>query len=212
MPQRNVTPDEALERLRHGNKRFVSGHQALEALVNPDRRQDLAQNGQRPFATVLSCSDSRVPSELIFDAALGDLFIVRVAGNIIAPSLIGSIEFATQNFDTPLCLVMGHTGCGAIAATLNCIETDTRPASDNIRDIVVDIFPAVRETLENAPELERQETLLRSTRRNVELSMQRLLHRSKLLRDAIDAGVFKVAGAVYDIHTGKVEFLENPSL
>lgn len=205
--QSNISPQEALERLKQGNQRFIGGNHVVDGLLSPARRVDLAQNGQRPFATILSCSDSRVPSELIFDADLGDLFIVRVAGNVIAPSLIGSIEFATQNFGTPLCLVMGHTGCGAIGATLNCIETDTRPESDNIRDIVVDIFPAVRETLDNSPELDRQQTLRLATRRNVQLSMERLMARSKLLSEATEAGLFTVAGAVYDIHTGKVEFL-----
>src|SRR5512134_558202 len=124
-----ISAKDALDRLREGNHRFVSNIRSLDTLLSHTRRADLVA-GQQPFAIVLGCSDSRVPAELVFDQGFGDLFVIRVAGNIVAPSQVGSVEFAASRFGTRLVVVMGHTQCGAIIATLEELQ---RPAADQSR-------------------------------------------------------------------------------
>src|SRR5690349_21481050 len=121
-----IPPQEALAKLIKGNERFVTGLRSVESLASHLRRRELAESGQEPWAIVLSCSDSRVPAELVFDCGLGELFVVRVAGNIVAPSLIASVEFAAQSFGTPLCVVMGHSQCGAVGAAVQLEATGDR--------------------------------------------------------------------------------------
>src|SRR6202165_6320671 len=132
---------EALERLREGNLRFAANVRGSDAFVSHTRRVELAA-GQQPFAIILGCSDSRVPAEIIFDQGLGDLFVIRVAGNIVAPSQVGSVEFAAERFDTPLVVVLGHSRCGAVLATLEELTRPRENQSRNLRSIVDRIRPS----------------------------------------------------------------------
>ena len=136
-----IGAQDALERLREGNKRFVSGVRSLETLMSPLQRSELVE-GQTPFAVILGCSDSRVPVEIVFDQGLGDLFVIRVAGNVVAPSQIGSVEFAAETFGTRLVVVLGHSLCGAISATLSQLQQPSEKQSRNLQSIVDRIRPA----------------------------------------------------------------------
>src|SRR5512140_1764288 len=138
---------EALERLREGNRRFVSGVRSLDTLVSQTRRSEFVA-GQEPFAVILGCSDSRVPVEIVFDQGLGDLFVIRVAGNIVAPSQIGSVEFVAERFKTRLVVVLGHSQCGVILATLEQLQGPTERRSRNVHSIVNRVRPSVEGLLE----------------------------------------------------------------
>jgi carbonic anhydrase len=202
-----VSSTEAFARLRAGNGRFAQNLRSVEALTTHDRRDALV-DGQKPFAIVLSCSDSRVPSELVFDCGLGELFVVRVAGNIVAPSLVGSVEFAVQTFGTELVVVMGHSRCGAIAATVDALERGTRAPSVNVQDIVERIAPSI------APLVERggpaKELLAAATRANVRASANHLRHASSIIESRIAEGRLLVVGAEYALETGVVDFFDLP--
>ncbi len=199
-------PLSALTRLRSGNERFVKNLRDPDA---PDFRTQrrLVAEGQSPFAVVLSCSDSRVPSELVFDCGLGDLFVVRVAGNIVAPSLIGSVEFAAAMFDTSLVVVMGHTRCGAIKATLGAISGE-RILTDNLRDIIDRISPSMQELV--SANLQGDALMHAATRANVRASASHLRHASRLLEGRVADGRLLVVGAEYDLDTGRVDFFDVP--
>ena len=175
----NVTAREALRRLQEGNRRFVSDERRLD--VRATHTREALAAGQEPFAIVLGCSDSRVPAELIFDQGLGDLFVIRVAGNIVAPSQIGSVEFAAERFGTRLVVVLGHTNCGAIQATLDDLQQPSDSQSLNLGSIVQRIRPAVEGLL--ATELRRDhEALAReAVRANVRVSADYLRHGSEVL-------------------------------
>src|SRR5687767_13889444 len=142
----SVSAPEALARLRAGNRRFVTGERGLDALLTHTRRSELVA-GQQPFAIVLGCSDSRVPAEMVFDQGLGDLFVIRVAGNIVAPSQVGSVEFAAERFGTRLVVVLGHSQCGAVLATLEELRRPRDNQSRNMRSIVDRIRPSVESLL-----------------------------------------------------------------
>jgi len=196
-----VAPTEALQRLIDGNQRFRETGGA-----EPDRlwSRHLASAAQRPFAIVLGCSDSRIPVEIVFDAGFGDLFVVRVAGNIVAPSIVGSIEFAASQFGTRLVVVMGHTGCGAISATLESIATGRDPRSKNIRSITDRIAPHIEDLARaGGPDVEVQ-----AMRANVRASADHLRHGSPLLEQLVLAGDLAVIGAEYELETGEVHFIE----
>lgn len=200
-----VDPREALRRLREGNARFVSNVRSVDALASQARRNDLVA-GQSPFAVILSCSDSRVPAELVFDCGLGDLFVVRVAGNVVAPSLVGSVEFAVATFGTRLVVVMGHTLCGAISATLDALTAGKGPASENVRDIVERIMPAVRELADRGGS--RADLARAAMRANVRFSAEHLRHGSRILEDRIKTGALAVIGTEYSLETGQVDFFD----
>ena len=196
---------DALARMRAGNERFVRNVRSVEALGSQARRDALAA-GQSPFAIVLSCSDSRVPAELVFDCGLGDLFVVRVAGNVVAPSIVGSVEFAASTFGTELVVVMGHTRCGAVTATLDALRGEAHVPSDNLRDIVDRIAPAVTELVQGRDD---RETVLRAaTRANVRASANHLRHGSRILENLIREGRLLVVGAEYDLDTGVVHVFD----
>jgi carbonic anhydrase len=198
-----ITAQEALIRLREGNQRFVSGVRSLDALSHA-RRAELATE-QNPFAIILGCSDSRVPAEVIFDQGLGDLFVIRVAGNIVAPSQVGSVEFAAARFGTPLVVVLGHTRCGAILTTLEEVRSPTGQ-SPNVRSIVDRIRPTV-ETLLAAGLGDEEDRLVReAVRANVRASADHLRHGSALLERLIQEGSLLVVGAEYSLETGEVDF------
>jgi carbonic anhydrase len=196
---------EALERLREGNRRFVAGAQSLGTLVNQVRRNELV-SGQKPFAVILGCSDSRVPVETVFDQGLGDLFVIRVAGNIVAPSQVGSVEFAAERFGTRLVVILGHTGCGAIQATLEELQQPTENQSRNMRSIIDRIRPSVEPLLTTELSHDRKALSLRAVRANVLLSADHLRHGSDVLESLIRNDGLLVVGAEYSLETGIVEF------
>jgi carbonic anhydrase len=205
MKSHPVTAARALAQLREGNERFVKNLRSVEAISSQSKRDSLVE-GQSPFAIVLSCSDSRVPSELVFDCGLGDLFVVRVAGNIVAPSLVGSVEFAAETFGTELVIVMGHTRCGAIGATLDTLLGGPQAPSPNVRDIVDRIAPSVRELVR--PGVPKAELMEPAIRANVRASVNHLRHASRLLEARAQAGHLQVVGAEYSLETGAVTFFE----
>lgn len=206
-----VSAREALERLREGNRRFAAGGPGGgEGRERPARPAELV-SGQEPFAIILGCSDSRVPAEIVFDQGLGDLFVIRVAGNIVAPSLIGSVEFAAAKFGTRLVVVLGHTGCGAVIATLEELRRSTDLRSPNLRSIVDRILPAV-EALPAAKAGGNPDVLLReAVRANIRASVRDLLHGSEILERLIEEEGLLVVGAEYSLETGVVEFFDDPS-
>lgn len=201
-----IPPLEALERLRQGNRRFANGVRRTEALSQEKREQFVA--GQAPFATVLACSDSRVPVEQIFDQGYGDLFVIRVAGNIAAPSQIGSAEYAALHLGATLLVALGHTGCGAVGATLESLRKPGEPLSDNLAAIVQRIRPAVEPLLGTASPDEEDTLLNEAMRANVRITVQTLRRDSEILRNLMDEGRLLVVGAAYSLKSGKVEFFD----
>jgi carbonic anhydrase len=177
----------------------------MESLANPERRGELT-SGQEPFAIILGCSDSRVPAEIIFDFSLGHLFVIRVAGNIVAPSQIGSIEFAAEQFGTRLVVVMGHENCGAVAATLDELNRPTESRSPNLSAIVDRIRPAVEPL--TASGAEGAALLKQAVRANVRASVNQLQHGSEILKNQIRDDGLLVVGAEYSLKTGAVDFFD----
>ena len=198
----------ALSQLEKGNERFISGLRSAEALLGHVKLRELAQNGQKPFATVLSCSDSRVPAEIVFDQGLGDLFVIRVAGNIVAPSQIGSVEFAAGKFGTRLVVVLGHSRCGAVEATLDALQQPSAPRARHLYSIVDRVRPSVEALL--ATDLRHDpEALIRdAVRANVRVSASQLRHGSDLLESLIAREGLLVVGAEYSLESGVVEFFD----
>ncbi len=199
-----ISAKEALDKLKEGNKRFVSGSPLLESLANSDRRIQL-KAGQEPFAIILGCSDSRVPAEIVFDFSLGHLFVVRVAGNIVAPSQLGSIEYATSQFGTRLVVVMGHSGCGAVSATIDQLSQSTETRSPNLSSIVNRLQPAVEPLMNSG--LDEEELLNRAVRANILQSVDQLRIGSEILSSQIENEGLEIVGAQYSLSTGKVDFL-----
>jgi carbonic anhydrase len=199
-----LTALEALERLREGNRRFASGVRSLETLASQARRQDLVE-GQAPFAVILGCSDSRVPVEIIFDQGLGDLFVIRVAGNIVAPSHVGSVEFAAAEFGTRLVVVLGHSRCGAVTATVEELRRPAENQSPNLRSIVDRIRPSVETLMETDLKGGTDELIRQAVRANVRASVDHLRHGSAILEDMIRTEGLLVVGAEYALETGAVE-------
>ncbi len=198
---------DALARLREGNRRFVSARTATAVLSKADRVALVS--GQEPFAIVLGCSDSRVPAELVFDQGFGDLFVIRVAGNIVAPSQVGSVEFAAARFGTRLVVVMGHSQCGAIAATLEELQGRSTNQSRNLRSIVDRVRPAVEGLLFRGRDDDPDALLHEAVRANVRAAADHLRHGSELLERLIAETGLLVVGAEYSLETGVVDFFEN---
>lgn len=202
-----ISAAEALQRLRDGNRRFVASIDGEGVSLRQPQRMDLAR-AQAPFAIVLGCSDARVPAEIVFDQGLGDLFVIRVAGNVVAPSQVGSVEFAASRFGTRLVVVLGHSQCGAIQATVEELQRPTENQSPNLRSIVNRVRPSVESLL--ATELRHDLPALsrRAIRANVSASVNHLRHGSELLEQLIDAEGLRVVGAEYAVETGVVEFFD----
>jgi carbonic anhydrase len=202
---RHLGADEALQRLREGNARFVQHVVSLDALLSHARRAEQARE-QRPFAVVLGCSDSRAPAEFIFDQGLGDLFVIRVAGNIAAPSQVGSIEFAIARFGVELVVVLGHSNCGAVRATLDhCLKPEE--TSPGLHAIVDRISPAL--LLVHASDQAGAERLMpQAVRANVLATVAALRASSRLIEEQLAAGRLRVVGADYDLSSGVVDFFE----
>jgi carbonic anhydrase len=198
---------EALEELRAGNHRFVSGQQRIELLLGEARRLELVE-GQEPCAVIVGCSDSRVPVELVFDQGPGDLFVIRVAGHVVAPSVIGSVEFAADKFGTRLIVVLGHTQCGAVQATVDALQRPVPDPSQNMRAIVERIRPAVEELIVTGAGGDREALVRRAVRANVRVAANSLRHGSALLERLAETEGLVVVGAEYSLETGAVEFFE----
>lgn len=198
---------EALDRLREGNRRFVSNDRDSGALTDEARRSSLLA-GQEPFAIILGCSDSRVPAEIVFDQGLGDLFVIRVAGNIVAPSLVGSVEFAADKFGTRLVVVLGHSSCGAVKSTIEVLKRSTEIRSPNLRAIVDRIRPSVEALMETEIRRNPDELVRRAVRANIRASVSQLRHGSQMLEKLIQDDGLLVVGAEYSLETGEVDFFD----
>lgn len=202
-----ISAAKALDLLREGNRRFASDVRSPDAPSSLARRRESAAS-QEPFAIILGCSDSRVPAEIVFDQGLGDLFVIRVAGNIVAPSQVGSVEFAAARFGTRLVVVLGHSSCGAILATLEELGRPSEDQSQNLRSIVDRIRPSVEPLLETEA-LQDPEALVRSAvRANIRASANHLRHGSAVLEQLIQKDGLLIVGAEYSLETGLVEFFD----
>ena len=202
-----ITASEALARLREGNQRFVQGVRGDDAPPSPARRAQLAA-GQSPWAIVFSCADSRVPPELVFDQGLGELFVIRVAGNVLAPSLVGSVEYAAEVLGSPLVVVLGHTGCGAVAATLEELQNPTARMSRNLRAIIEAIRPGVEELLLTNLRSEPTALAREAMRANVRATVAGLSDNSDVLQKRVSEEGLKIVGAEYVLDSGEVNFIE----
>lgn len=205
-----IPAQKALLRLMQGNKRFVKNRNTGLLAVHRDIRK-LMIKSRGPFAIILSCSDSRAPSEILFDQGLGDLFIIRVAGNIVAPSLVGSVEFAAATTLARLVVVMGHTQCGAVQATYDAIVSKKPVLSENIRDIVERIKPHIHHASKKSGKKSREETLRSAVRANVLASANHLRHGSRFLEGMVSKKELMIVGAEYDIDSGEVDFFDMPA-
>ena len=205
-----ISAPEALERLRDGNRRFVSDTRSNNLFTGPTRRNELA-TGQEPFAIILGCSDSRVPAEIIFDQGLGDLFVIRVAGNIVAASQVGSVEFAAERFGTRLVLVLGHSNCGAILTSVDELQQSVENQSRNLRSIVDRVRPSVQALLSTELRHDRQALIREAVRANVRASVDHLRYGSEILEFLIEKAGLLVVGAEYSLDTGLVDFFDGPS-
>ena len=202
-----ISAREALERLREGNRRFASDLRSPDSLETRTRRRESAA-GQEPFAIILGCSDSRVPAEIVFDQGLGDLFVIRVAGNIVAPSQVGSVEFAAARFGTHLVVVLGHSRCGAILATLEELGRPSEDQSKNLRSIVDRIRPSVEGLLATEPDHEPDALVQSAVRANIRASVNHLRHGSEVLEQLILKENLWVVGAEYSLESGLVDFFD----
>lgn len=202
-----IPAEEALSRLIEGNKRFVSGVRSIEALASPAKRDELVK-GQEPMAIVLGCSDSRVPAELVFDQGLGDLFVIRVAGNIVAPSQIESVEFSAEMHGAKLVVVMGHTNCAAIEATVEQLGKPESERSQSLQAIVSRIRPSLETLYETDLRNQPEELLKFAVRANVRSCVDHLRHGSRILEELVNNHGLVIVGAEYSLETGVVEFFE----
>jgi carbonic anhydrase len=201
-----ISAIEALQRLQDGNRRFTSNVRSLDSFMSHTRRGELAQS-QAPFAIILGCSDSRVPAEIVFDQGLGDLFVIRVAGNIVAPSQVGSVEFAAAQYASKLVVVLGHSQCGAILATLQELQQPTNQ-SRNLKSIVDRVRPSVEAFLDTELRNDTDALVRHAVRQNIRTSANHLRHGSQLLEQLIEHEGLLVVGAEYSLETGVVEFFD----
>ncbi len=202
-----ISAHEALERLREGNARFASDVRSVDTLASQTRRRELAQ-GQEPFATILGCADSRVPVEIVFDQGLGDLFVIRVIGNVVAPSQVGSVEYAAARSGTRLVVVLGHSRCGAVLATVEELRCPAKEQSRNLRSIVDRIRPSVEPLLKTELGRDPDALVREAVRANIRASANHLRHGSAILERLIEAEGLLVVGAEYSLETGVVDFFD----
>jgi carbonic anhydrase len=198
---------EALERLIDGNRRFVAERRSSDAATNHARRREVAAN-QQPFAIILGCSDSRVPAEIVFDQGLGDLFVIRVAGNIVAPSQVGSVEFAAEQFGVRLVVVLGHSSCGAILATLDELGKPPADRRRHLNSIVDRVRPSVEPLLSTELAHDREALVEHAVRANIRVSANHLRHGSQVMEQLIHANDLVVVGAEYSLDSGLVDFFD----
>ena len=205
MKNEPISATKALKKLREGNARFVDGGQCAD-ICQSLARFDEHLDGQAPFAIILGCSDSRVPVEIVFDVGLGDLFIVRVAGNIVTPALIGSIELAVEKFGSRLVVVLGHSGCGAVDVTIQAMKNADEMMTDHVSSIVERIRPAITEVLEADVDGDHAALLRNAVRANIRAGVDTLLHGSSTLERYVRDDGLLVVGAEYSLETGQVRF------
>ncbi|HEX4480801.1 MAG TPA: carbonic anhydrase [Rudaea sp.] len=198
--------DDALQRLKDGNQRFVNETRSGNASAESRRREVAA--GQNPFAIILGCSDSRVPAEIVFDQGLGDLFVIRVAGNIVAPSQIGSVEFAVARYDVKLVVVLGHSSCGAILATIEELGRRSEEQSRNLRSIVNRVRPSVEPLMATELRHDHEALVQAAVRANILASSNQLRHGSEMIEQMIQTDGLRVVGAEYSLESGIVEFFD----
>lgn len=203
----SIPAGEALDRLREGNARFAASARDSELFLTHTRRAEVAER-QEPFAIILGCSDSRVPAEIIFDQGLGDLFVIRVAGNIVAPSQVGSVEFAAARFHTPLVVVVGHSQCGAILATLEEMRRPAEKQSPNLRAIVDRVKPSIQHLVNLSVDVDSSEVVREAVRANIRASVNHLRHGSEVLEQLVQNKGLVIVGAEYSLETGVVEFFD----
>ncbi len=197
---------EALSRLKLGNQRFITN--VRDSTTPASSARPIGLGAQQPFAVILGCSDSRVPVEIVFDQGLGDLFVIRVAGNIIAPSLVGSVEFAAERFGTKLVVVLGHSHCGAIEATLEFLQNPGTNHSSNVSSIVERVRPSVEELLATNLKNDPSALLHHAVRANIRASVSHLRHGSSIIEQMIEKNGLMVVGAEYSLETGVVDFFD----
>ncbi len=202
-----IPAEKALQRMIEGNQRFVAGVRSIEALASPAKRGELV-DGQEPFAIVLGCSDSRVPAEIVFDQGLGDLFVIRVAGNIVAPSQIESVEFSAAQHGAKLVVVLGHSHCAAVAATLDELAKPENERSRAMQAITGRIAPALETLCETNPDVAQEELMQHAVRANVRACVNHLRHGSVSLEKLTRDDGLLIVGAEYSLETGKVEFFD----
>ena len=201
------TAQQALEALIEGNHRFVESlqNQSLEEAAPRNYR---LLSSQQPFAIIIGCSDSRVPAEIVFDQGLGALFVIRVAGNVVARSQIGSVEFAAEQFGTRLVVVLGHSSCGAVEATLDQLLCAGEDRSANLKAIVDRVKPSVEPLLATELRDDREKLVAQAVRANVRIAADQLRHGSEILENLVAEGKLLVVGAEYSLETGRVEFFD----
>jgi carbonic anhydrase len=202
-----ITARQALQNLREGNRRFVDEARRPGTLTGQSRRLELAA-GQEPFAIILGCSDSRVPAEIVFDQGLGELFVIRVAGNIVASSQVGSVEFAAAKFGTRLVVVLGHSQCGAVQSTLEELQQPTGNQSRNLRSIVDRVRPSVEGLLQTELRSDPAALMHQAVRANIRASAHHLRHGSDVLEQLIEHQGLLIVGAEYSLETGVVDFFD----
>ncbi|MFO8074255.1 MAG: carbonic anhydrase [Polyangia bacterium] len=203
--EKQVTPDDALRRLLEGNARYVSGEMTHPNRIGPERRRELS-GGQSPFASVLGCADSRVPPEHLFDAALGELFVCRNAGNVLTDAALGSFEYAAAHTTCPLLIVLGHSDCGALTAAVAAAETPTDSESPCIDDLMRRLLPAVLAT-GGSGDGDPAARVNAAAAQNVHLVCEQALQRSSILSNLVESARFRVVGAWYDLGTGRVSII-----
>lgn len=203
-----LTALEALKQLQEGNKRFTQDINGNDIEMNAAQRTELVEK-QEPAAIILGCADARVPAEIVFDVNLGDLFVVRVAGNIVTPTQIGSIEYAVHNLGTRLIVVLGHSSCGAVAATVDSVVSSSPAPSPGLDSLISKITPAVKTIMSSNDGIDTSDLIAKSVKENVSNSVKELQNDSDILKDVIQNDGLLVVGAEYDLATGAVNFFEN---
>ena len=202
-----LSAQDALERLQQGNQRFAHGETNLTKFQTHQQRSEMLDS-QEPFAIILGCSDSRVPAEMVFDQGFGDLFVIRVAGNIVAPSQVGSVEFAADSFGCPLVVVLGHTHCGAISSTIEALKNPNALSSVYLMSIVNRVRPSVEILMQTELKDDLEKLSMHAVKSNVFASVNQLRHGSAVLENLIAKGKLKVVGAEYSLETGEVSFYD----